>query len=321
MLFDLGYSAHQAAHARPGERGTSLQELHARFPDEEACLRHVFDKRFAAEMQCPNCGGPTKWLARPSRRQMVHGRCRHIIKPYNNTIFQHSNWPILYWLYAMLHLANSRTSIDCNFLRRELGVREQTARSMLRRIRLHLAALDHVPVVGGPGDTVHIRLERPRRIFMPGGKRRKTAQLLCMAVGRSVRTIVTDIARPYRLRVLVGTRIHPDAKVVTDCYQTLRVVSSYRDYHRLAYDPSYLVDAEHRYDAITAFMQSFGRGVKVQHRCLPMPSMWLFLKEYEFRFNRRHRSHETFGDMLAAFPSFAPPALEMLHAWNNDLPE
>ena len=72
----------------------------------------------------------------------------------------------------MLHLANSKTSIDGNFLSRELGVREQTARSMLTRIRLHLAALDHAPVVGNPGDTVLIRLERPRRIYMPGAKRR-----------------------------------------------------------------------------------------------------------------------------------------------------
>lgn len=136
-----------------------------------------------------------------------------------------------------------------------------------------------------------------------------------------MRTIVTDIARPYRLRVLVGTRIHPDAKVVTDCYQTLRVVSSYREYHRLAFDPSYIARAEDGYDAIMAFMQSFARGVRVQHKHLRMPSVWLFLKEYEFRFNRRDRSHETFSDMLSAFPSLASSAFETLRAWNNDLPE
>jgi transposase len=321
LLFDLGYLPHQAAYSRPGERGTSLQELHARFPDEEACLRHVFGVRFPGDMQCPNCGGPTKWIARTAVRHIVHGKCRHIIKPYNDTIFQHSNWPIRHWLYAMLHVANSRTSIDGNFLSRELGVREQTARSMLTRIRRHLAAIDHVSVVGKPGDTVHIRLERPRRIYMPGTKCRKTAQLLCMAVGRSVRTIVTDIARPYRLRVLVRARIHPDAKVMTDCYHTQRVVSSYREYKRLTFDPLHFLDREPGSDSISAFITSFNRGVRAQHKHLRMPSMWLFLKEYEFRFNRRHRSHETFGDMLADFPSFAPTAYETMRAWNNDLPD
>jgi hypothetical protein len=319
LLFDLGYPPHQSAHSRPGERGTSLQELHARFPDEEACLRHVFGVRFPAEIQCPNCGGPTKWTARPGRRQMVHGRCGHIIKPYNDTIFQHSNWPIRYWLYAMLHVANSKTSIDGNFLSRELGTREQTARSMLTRIRRHLAALDHLPVFGKPGDTVHIRLERPRRIYMPGIKR-KTAQLLCMAVGRNVRTIVTDLARPHRLKVLVNARINPDAIVMTDCNYTHQIVSSYREYKRLTFDPLYFADREPGSDSISAFMTSFNRGIKAQHKHLRMPSMWLFLKEYEFRFNRRHRSHETFGDMLAAFPSFAPSAYETLRRWNSDLP-
>jgi hypothetical protein len=320
LLFDLGYPAHQAAHPGPGERGTSLQELHARFPDEEACLRHVFRTRFPQDMQCPNCGGPTKWIARTRVRQIVHGKCRHIIKPYNDTIFQHSNWPIRYWLYAMLHVANSKTSIDGNFLSRQLGVREQTARGMLGRIRLHLAGIDHLSVFGKLGDTVHIRLERPRRIYMPGVKRRKTTQVLCMAVGRSVRTIVTDIARPHRLKVLVNARIHPEAKVVTDCHHTLRVVSGYRDYPRLVFDPLYFADREPGSDSITGFMNSFARGVKGQHKHLRMPGLWLFLKEYEFRFNRRHRSHETFGDMLAAFPSFSPSVRETLRAWNDDLP-
>ena len=68
-------------------------------------------------------------------------------------------------------------------------------------------------------------------------------------------------------------------------------------------------------------MTGFARGVRFQHRHLAMPSAWLFLKEYEFRFNRRHRSHETFGEMLAAFPSLTPAAYETLRAWNNDLPE
>ena len=229
MLFDLGYPPHQSAHSRPGERGTSLQELHARFPDEEACLRHVFGVRFPAAIPCPNCGGVTKWRVRTSHRQMIHGGCRFALNPYKDTIFNQSNWPIRYWLYAMLHLVNSRTSVDSNFLSRELGMWEVTARRMLKRIRLHLGALDHVPVVGQPGDTVHIRLERPRRIFMPGVKR-KPAQLLCLAVGRSVRTVVTDISRPHRLRGLIASRIHSGAQVVTDCHRTIRLVSNYREY-------------------------------------------------------------------------------------------
>jgi len=208
LLFDLGYLPHQAAHSTPGARGTSLQVLHAQFPDEDACLHHVFKVRFGTEPSCPNCGGTTKWRARPSHRQMIH-KCRFTLNPYRDTIFEQSNWPIRYWLYAMLHLVNSRTSIDSNFLSRELGMWDVTARRMLKRIRLHLGVLDHVPFVGQAGDTVHIRLERPRRIFMPGVTRRKPAQLLCMAVGPSVRTIVTDISRPHRLRGLIASAYIP----------------------------------------------------------------------------------------------------------------
>jgi hypothetical protein len=43
------------------------------------------------------------------------------------------------------------------------------------------------------------------------------------------------------------------------------------------------------------------------------------LKEYEFRFNRRGRSHEVFADMIARFPRVDEGAMTELRAAYCDL--
>lgn len=144
----------EAAHSRPGERGMSLQDMYARFPDEEAGLRNVFNSPFPADMWSPNA-----MVQRNGLREAPAGR----------------------WFTAGAGTRSSFTMI--------LSSSIQTGRSALGSIRLHLAALDHRPVYGEPGDTVHVRLERPRRIYIPRSQYRKTTRFLCMSVARSVQAI------------------------------------------------------------------------------------------------------------------------------------
>jgi transposase len=252
---------------------------------------------------------------------MRHKACGKTISPYKDTLFCQSQLPASLWLYAMLHVANSRSSVGCEFLCRHLGIHGTTVRRMLLRIRLHLAALDHRTILGAPGERVHVRVERPRCISARGAYRRKIAQLLCLSSQGEVRTVVSDVSRPERLSRLIAARVHPQAVLFTDCHRTYRLVGGRRpNYRGLALLPAWFVQHRAEVDWINGFVSSFSRGLRAQHKHLSVNSLWLYLKEYEFRYNRRHRSHAIFGDMIDSFPALTPDRIAALEAWNVDLP-
>lgn len=318
MLFDLGYPPHQADHSRPGVRGTSLQHFFGAFPDEIACLRHVFAARYGTQVYCKACETPARWAV-VNRRMVIHRRCRTRISPYAGTLMAHSRVPAQLWFYVMLHLANSAEGANADFLRRHAGIDTRSVQRMLYRIRLHLAARNYEPLIGSPGQHVHVRLERLRGAYSMDS-RRNLAQVLLMAAGETVSAIVTDPARPHRLHRLLSSRVHDQASMITNCHHTSRVIAGYRSVRssRLQFDPTYFLDNDEKYDVIAGFLASFRRRLRTQHQHVAIKHLWLYLAEAIFRFNRRLRSSDIFSDMVSAFPSLEPDDRSQLQSWYSD---
>jgi hypothetical protein len=56
----------------------------------------------------------------------------------------------------------------------------------------------------------------------------------------------------------------------------------------------------------------FRRPLKYNYRRVDCENLWLYLKEFEFRFNRRRRSEETFWDLVGAFPACTDQSVRQL---------
>lgn len=61
-------------------------------------------------------------------------------------------------------------------------------------------------------------------------------------------------------------------------------------------------------------MQYFNLSFSNQFRGVTLEKAWLYLKEYEFRYNRRTRSGETFNDVVSGFPRFDQTSIERMRA-------
>lgn len=60
----------------------SVREFFARFPDEDACLRHIMSVRFGGlTMDCPSCGVGTTFHKLHDRRVYACPECRFQIAP------------------------------------------------------------------------------------------------------------------------------------------------------------------------------------------------------------------------------------------------
>ncbi|GGE03450.1 hypothetical protein GCM10011515_23800 [Tsuneonella deserti] len=118
-------------------------------------------------------------------------------------------------------------------------------------------------------------------------------------------------------------RLAAGVRVVTACAETARLVTFYGQYRTpdLAMPVTPWNAADRLPDPITGFLTAFRRGMQLQHQSVSPRYFWLFLKEYEFRFNRRARSSEIFGDMIGHFPSVGDETIASLRAAYCDLRE
>lgn len=314
-MFDLGYCPHQSNYARPGYRGTSLQELFSRFPDNGSCARHILQVRFGDDPICRRCKKSATWTLESGKRSFVHSICGVRINPFADTLIHNSHFPATVWFYVMLHLANSFESLSAEFLRRHLGVQLPAARRMLARIRLHLVALDHENTVGEPGGCVYVRVERLSGSYVLHGRRRTPAQIALLACGTKIHVVVLDPARPYRFPRILRERIHQEAEIATDCPYTFRKITRNRR------SRSRDIIRTDKIELIESCIWSLRRVFTNQHIVVANHYLWLYLSDYIFRFNRRDDSARIFFDMVSQFPSLRPESVELMRQWHSDAPQ
>lgn len=126
----------------------SLMQFMREFPDDAACLEHLWRTRCSEDGEhagCPKC----EQTRRFKRYQTKQGRqswtctgCGHYVHPTAGTIFEKSSTSLHLWYYAMYLMTSTKCGISAKHLEREIGVSYKTAWRMLNRIRTVLMTQD-----------------------------------------------------------------------------------------------------------------------------------------------------------------------------------
>ena len=113
----------------------SVREFFKRFPDDEACLEHVFNVRFGKRHVCRACGVESTFHRMGDRRAWACAACGHHIYPTAGTIFQDTRTPLQVWFYAIYLFVTTRHGVSGKELQRQLGVTYKTAWRIGHKIR------------------------------------------------------------------------------------------------------------------------------------------------------------------------------------------
>ncbi len=106
---------------------TIFHEFQRQFPDDEACLRHIMETRYGAEIDCPKCGVHGKFHRMTRERGYVGAYCGHHIYPCAGTFMHRTRLPLHKWFFAMSMFATTRHGVAARELQRQLGVSYPTA--------------------------------------------------------------------------------------------------------------------------------------------------------------------------------------------------
>ncbi len=121
----------------------SVLDFMKQFPDDEACLRHLFITRFGSfeNAHCPKCGEVGK-LKKLSKLPAYTCNCGHHVHPMKDTPFERSTTPLQKWFYAMYLFTTSRHGVPAKELQRQLSVTYKTAWRIGHEIRKYMAEID-----------------------------------------------------------------------------------------------------------------------------------------------------------------------------------
>jgi transposase len=138
------------------------------FPDDEACLAHLFAVRFGQGFACPSCERPSNWYRIKAGRAYSCQWCGHHLHPTVGTPFEQTRTPLQLWFYAVHLFTTTRHGVSGKELERQLGVTYKTAWRMAKLIREHMADVDGEAPIGGAGTAVEVD-----ETFVSGVKRGK----------------------------------------------------------------------------------------------------------------------------------------------------
>ena len=281
----------------------SFYEFAHQFPDDEACLKRIMIERYGGtEFDCPKCGEHGKFYRMTRERAYVCQHCKHQLHPTVGTPMERSRTPLHKWFYAMFLFTNSRHGVPAKELQRQLDVTYKTAWRMAHEIRKFMAEVDGETPLGDTveADETYVGGKRS------GGKRGRGAPNKTIVFGMLERggDIMADVVPNVRKRTLqpiIAENVEPGSTIHTD------ELGSYSGIDRAGYRHETVnhglgeyVSGESHVNGLEGFWARLKLAIRGTHVHVSRKHLPNYVKEFEYRYNRRKRPERMFGDLVVS---------------------
>ena len=119
----------------------TFKQFQTQFPNDDACLDSILQRRYGEITHCPSCGVESKLHRITGRRAYACKEGCHIY-PCTGTPFEHSSTPLTLWFHAMYLMTATRNGVSAKELQRQLGVTYKCAWRIGQQLRTLMADRD-----------------------------------------------------------------------------------------------------------------------------------------------------------------------------------
>jgi transposase len=272
----------------------TIKQLHADFPDDQACLDWLVEYLYPGGIFCPSCGPSTHYKV-SGRRAYACGKCGHHTYPLADTIFHKSSTALTDWFYAIYLMSSHKSGISASQLQRDIGVTYKCAWRMLHQIRTMMEAPDEVfdEEVEIDESFVHANVFKrssARNTYGPTGNRK--GEVLFGVVQRNGKARIWHVhsAGARVLHPIIKQHIAKGSIIHSDGYKGYVKLRSYGYEHRTTnhsigefYTPdSYTQNVENLWSHLK-------RGIKGIYRHVSADYLQLYANEYAYRYTHRRK--------------------------------
>ena len=297
----------------------SLAEIFIKFSTDEQCLEYIGKMRWPdGIVRCPQCGNDK--IAKVERKAISKNRrkwfylcaektCHNQFSPTSGTLFADSHLPLLTWFHAIGLMLNAKKGISAKQLQRDLGIGGyKTAWYLNHRIREAMGNGD-IPKLGG--------IVEIDETYVGGQVRgkgqayaRKQKQVVMGAIQRGGELRLQHVtgATVGNFREFIQTHVAEDAeRVMTDQHRAYpAALGTLVNRHETV---NHIIGEYVRGDVYTNSIESvfslFKRGLIGQYHKLSAKHLQRYLREFEYRFNRRNDA-DVFIETVRRLCDFKP---------------
>jgi len=292
----------------PKELRFTVENFHKQFPDDDACLEFLKEKRYPAGVTyCAKCQQERKHHRVTGRPAYACDYCGSMISPMAGTIFEKSSTSLRLWFYAMYQMGSTRCGISAKQIQRETGVTYKTAWRMFKQIRSLLS--EEGMKLEGPTveiDEAYFGGKRKggggRRLRGDRGEQNKTVVMgIVERKGRVIARTVPD-ASGASLLPNVKEYVLPASTIFTDELPSYHGISHMKqmgyEHKRINHSSKVYVMGDIHTNTIEGFWSLVKRGIGGVYHQVSQKYLQTYLNEYSFRYNRRDRGNLIFNAIL-----------------------
>lgn len=297
----------------PKELRFTLKDFFEKFPNDDACLEYLKEKRYPEGIaHCAKCGVERKHHRVTGRPAYACDYCGKMISPMAGTIFEKSSTSLRTWFYAMYLMGSTRCGISAKQIQRETGVTYKTAWRMFRQIRSLLSEDD----LQLEGPTVEIdetyyggRRKGMRGRPMRGDKTQSPVVAIVERKGRVVAKAMKDVSRKS-IYPLIRKHVVPESVIYSDEFAVYRGIPNIRllggtggtpakyQHRTVRHSDGIYVDGDAHTNSVEGFWMLIKNGIRGVYHSVSPRYLQSYLDEYSFRYNRRHEGNRQFSAIL-----------------------
>lgn len=296
----------QRKHPKP----INIKDIYIRFATEEHCLEYVEQTKWPdGVVRCPTCGGDKVKKVRREKESKnkrpwfylcLEPTCHQQFSPTAGTLFADSHLPLITWFHAIGLVLNAKKGISAAQLQRDLGLGGyKTAWYLLHRIRESMQEANPEPL-GGTVEIDETYVGGRKRRMRRGDHAMSNKHVVMGAVQRGgelrLQHVPNDEAHTFR--GFISAHVADDVeRVMTDQHKSYPPALKSLSRMNPNFGPKHETVNHIRYefargDVTTNRIESafslFKRGVIGQYHKLSGKHLHRYLREFEYRFNRRH---------------------------------
>ena len=280
----------------------TILNFHNTFPDNDTCLRFLFNARFP-EPKCATCKG-TKFYKHPTRACFTCAKgCTHLW-PKEGTIFDHSSTDLVKWFFAIFLMSQSRNGVAAKELERALGVTYKCA----FRIGHHVRKLmkDNAFTLFGDVEADETAVGGRRHGKRGRGAEGKTIVFGALQREGMMNAAIVPNVKAKTLMPYLEDNVAKGSKLMTDELKSYKKIARLLD---MEHDTvthgagQFGKDNGTNTNTIEGFWSQLKRSLDGTHHVISPKMLHAYVSEFQWRYNNRKSVTHLFELLLSRVSS------------------
>jgi transposase-like protein len=274
-----------------------LQDFLEKFPNDEACLKHIYNIRYGHLKACPKCNKQgAKFHPYKDRKAFSCQNCGFDIYPLANTIFHKSSTSLQKWYLAIYLFSVSKNGVAAKELERELKVTYKTAWRIAKQIRT-LFKENNIKFFGTvEADETYIG---GRKRGGPKGRGTKKTPVVGVVQrkGKLHAEAVQTVDRKT-LMDIIKKQVKQGTKLMTDEWPAYSKANQLYKHDVIKHGIKEYVRGDVHTNTIEGFWSQLKRSLNGTYHVVSRKYLQSYIDEFAYRYNRRNSQVHLFHLML-----------------------